>query len=94
MAAYARAIRIVNTPVPCYDRRMTRKVSRPWLEDAARLGGLARAKALTAAERSDAAREASRAKNRRMTKAERSEAARKAVRARWAKAKRSKTDHG
>lgn len=58
-----------------------------WLKDVARLGGLARSKALTPAERSAIASKASKAAYKGMTKAERSKVARRAVLARWKRRK-------
>lgn len=50
-----------------------------------RLGGKARAKALTASQRSAIAKKAGKARLKKLTKAERRRIALKAIRARWAK---------
>jgi hypothetical protein len=55
-----------------------------------RKGGKARAKAMTAKERSDSARKAARVRLRAMSAQQRSDAARRAVQARWAKAKKER----
>jgi len=57
------------------------------VREMARLGGLARKKAMTPEERRKAAQKAIRARWRKTTKAERSEVARKAAQARWAREK-------
>jgi hypothetical protein len=58
------------------------------VREMARLGGLARRKAMTPEERSKAAQKAVRARFRKMTKAERKAVARKAAQARWAAQKK------